>query len=124
MDDIVVTSENGNGFNVTNVIVEDDGGISVTVGAAGGGVSGVGDVQKLTELLDVDSSNLSTSTNKFVLTYDSGDSKFKFINPDDVIDSAVGITTTDPAPSGLSDDTIDYLDDVLDNKIDLDAGEW
>ena len=124
MDDIVVTSENGNGFNVTNVIVEDDGGISVTVGAAGGGVSGAGDVQKLTELLDVDSSNLSTSTNKFVLTYDSGDSKFKFINPDDVIDSAVGITTTDPAPSGLSDDTIDYLDDVLDNKIDLDGGEW
>jgi len=124
MDDIVVTSENGNGFNVTNVIVEDDGGISVTVGAAGGGVSGVGDVQKLTELLDVDSSNLSTSTNKFVLTYDSGDSKFKFINPDDVIDSAVGISTTDPTPSGLSDDTIDYLDDVLDNKIDLDAGEW
>ena len=124
MDDIVVTSENGNGFNVTNVIVEDDGGISVTVGAAGGGVSGVGDVQKLTELLDVDSSNLSTSTNKFVLTYDSGDSKFKFINPDDVIDSAVGITTTDPTPSGLSDDTIDYLDEVLDNKIDLDAGEW
>lgn len=124
MDDIVVTSENGNGFNVTNVIVEDDGGISVTVGAAGGGVSGAGDVQKLTELLDVDSSNLSTSTNKFVLTYDSGDSKFKFINPDDVIDSAVGISTTDPTPSGLSDDTIDYLDDVLDNKIDLDGGEW
>ena len=124
MDDIVVTSENGNGFNVTNVIVEDDGGISVTVGAGGGGTSGVGDVQKLTELLDVDSSNLSTTTNKFVLTYDSGDSKFKFINPDDVIDSAVGITTTDPAPSGLSDDTIDYLDDVLDNKIDLDGGEW
>jgi hypothetical protein len=124
MDDIVVTSENGNGFNVTNVIVEDDGGISVTVGAAGGGVSGAGDVQKLTELLDVDSSNLSTSTNKFVLTYDSGNSKFKFINPDDVIDSAVGISTTDPTPSGLSDDTIDYLDDVLDNKIDLDGGEW
>ena len=124
MDDIVVTSENGNGFNVTNVIVEDDGGISVTVGAAGGGVSGAGDVQKLTELLDVDSSNLSTSTNKFVLTYDSGDSKFKFINPDDVIDSAVGISTTDPTPSGLSDDTIDYLDEVLDNKIDLDGGEW
>tara|TARA_E500000331_G_scaffold217092_1_gene208093 strand:+ start:33770 stop:34138 length:369 start_codon:yes stop_codon:yes gene_type:complete len=122
MDDIVVTSENGNGFNVTNVIVEDDGGISVTVG--GGGVSGAGDVQKLTELLDVDSSNLSTSSNKFVLTYDSGNSKFKFINPDDVIDSAVGISTTDPTPSGLSDDTIDYLDDVLDNKIDLDGGEW
>ena len=124
MDDIVVTSENGNGFAVTNVVVEDDGGISVTVGGGSGGSTGVGDVQKLTELLDVDSSNLSTSTNKFVLTYDSGDSKFKFINPDDVIDSAVGITTTDPAPSGLSDDTIDYLDEVLDNKIDLDAGEW
>tara|TARA_B100001113_G_scaffold161318_1_gene131960 strand:+ start:927 stop:1301 length:375 start_codon:yes stop_codon:yes gene_type:complete len=124
MDDIVVTSENGNGFAVTNVVVEDDGGISVTVGGGSGGSTGVGDVQKLTELLDVDSSNLSTSTNKFVLTYDSGDSKFKFINPDDVIDSAVGITTTDPTPSGLSDDTIDYLDEVLDNKIDLDAGEW
>lgn len=124
MDDIVVTSENGNGFAVTNVVVEDDGGISVTVGGGSGGSTGVGDVQKLTELLDVDSSNLSTTTNKFVLTYDSGDSKFKFINPDDVIDSAVGITTTDPTPSGLSDDTIDYLDEVLDNKIDLDAGEW
>ena len=47
-----------------------------------------------------------------------------FVNPDDVLDASVGITTADPAPVGMSTETIDYLDVALDDKIDLDAGEW
>lgn len=78
----------------------------------------------LSDILDVDTSNLSASTNKYIMVYDAQTSKYKFINPDDILDASVGITTTDPTPVGMSTATINYLDDVLDNKIDLDAGEW
>ena len=84
-------------------------------------------MDKLVDLLDVNSSNLtaqSSTSNKFVLTYDAFANKFVFVNPDDVLDASVGITTTDPAPVGMSTETIDYLDVALDDKIDLDAGEW
>tara|TARA_B100000900_G_scaffold259982_2_gene221588 strand:+ start:1002 stop:1193 length:192 start_codon:yes stop_codon:yes gene_type:complete len=52
---------------------------------------------------------------------------FKFVNPDEVVDAAVGANTVPggaPAATGLSTDTIDYLDQVLDDKIDLDAGTF
>ena len=88
------------------------------------GVGGAGSVAKLTDLLDVNSSNLNSGTNKYVLTYDVNTQKFVFSNPDDVIDASVGIRTDDPSPVGFSSGTIDYLDRALDNKIDLDAGEW
>ena len=67
---------------------------------------------------------LTTAGDKFVLTYDAGNNRFTFVNPDSVIDAAVGVGATFPAPVGLSTQTIDYLDDELDNKIDLDAGTF
>jgi hypothetical protein len=132
MSDIVVVSGSGADFDVVvNQFEAADpnlGGVNagapIQVVVQPAGQAGVGSVSNLKDLLDVNSSNLGSGTNKFVLTYDAGDDKFKFINPDEVISSAVGVTTTDPAPVGLTTQTIDYLDDVLDNKIDLDAGEW
>lgn len=132
MSDIVVVSGSGADFDVVvNQFEAADpnlGGVNagapIQVVVQPAGQAGVGSVSNLKDLLDVNSSNLGSGTNKFVLTYDAADDKFKFVNPDDVIQSAVGVTTADPAPVGLTTQTIDYLDDVLDNKIDLDAGEW
>jgi hypothetical protein len=84
----------------------------------------VQDVANLSDILDVDTSNLNGSTNKFVMIYDASRQKYMFINPDDVLDASVGITTSDPDPIGMSTATINYLDVALDNKIDLDAGSW
>ena len=125
MSDIIVSAE-GNGSLVSSVVLLDiaadsdigTGQVEVIVASAGGGVA------NLSDILDVDTSNLSASTNKYIMVYDAQTSKYKFINPDDILDASVGITTTDPTPVGMSTATINYLDDVLDNKIDLDAGEW
>lgn len=88
--------------------------------------SGVGSLSKLTDLLDVNSSNLSASGagDKFVLTFDASQNKFVFVNPDSVIDAAVGAGATFPPPAGISTAAIDYLDTALDDKIDLDAGTF
>jgi len=130
MSDIVVVDGGGSGFSVS---VDDSEVADVNLSSQGAspvqvfvvdGSSGGGSVSNLKDMLDVNSSNLSGTTNKFVLTYDAPNDKFVFVNPDDVVQSAVGVTTADPAPVGLTTQTIDYLDDVLDNRIDLDAGEF
>jgi hypothetical protein len=79
---------------------------------------------EVANLKDLDDVSMTGAGNKFVLIYDSGTNGFKLVNPDEVLDSAAGIVPSDPSPVGFSTDTINYLDDVLDNKIDLDAGEW
>ena len=89
--------------------------------------TGVGSVSNLRDLGDVDVTAIpsgSSAGDKFVLTYDASNNRFTFVNPDSVIDSAVGIGATFPPPVGLSTQTIDYLDTVLDDKIDLDAGTF
>ena len=119
--DIIVDESDSADENITT----GDGSFIVEVNASSSG--GPGSVDKLVDLLDVNSSNLaahSSTSNKFVLTYDAFTNKFVFVNPDDVLDASVGITTADPAPVGMSTETIDYLDVALDDKIDLDAGEW
>lgn len=84
----------------------------------------VQDVANLSDILDVDTSNLNGSTNKFVMIFDATRNKYVFVNPDDVLDASVGISTSDPNPVGMSTATLDYLDQALDDRIDLDAGEW
>lgn len=138
MEDEIIVGDGGNGTSISTDIVVDefnsadenitngDGNFIVDVGTSSSG-GGVGSVDKLVDLLDVNSSNLtaqSSTSNKFVLTYDAFANKFVFVNPDDVLDASVGITTADPAPVGMSTETINYLDVALDDKIDLDAGEW
>ena len=90
-------------------------------------VTGVGSVSNLRDLGDVDSTAIpsgSSAGDKFVLTYDASNNRFTFVNPDAVIDSAVGVGATFPQPVGLSTQTINYLDTALDDKIDLDAGTF
>ena len=89
--------------------------------------SGVGSVSNLRDILDIQSTNLDSGTgagDKFVLTFDAAANKFVFVNPDAVIDAAVGAGATFPAPAGISTAAIDYLDTALDDKIDLDAGTF
>ena len=90
-------------------------------------VTGVGSVSNLRDLGDVDSTAIpsgSSAGDKFVLTFDASNNKFTFVNPDAVIDAAVGVGATFPPPVGLSTQTINYLDTALDDKIDLDAGTF
>ena len=89
--------------------------------------AGVGTVSNLRGLDDVDTSAIpqgASTGDKFVLTYDAGNNRFTFVNPDEVIDNAVGVGATYPPPVGLSTQTINYLDTALDDKIDLDAGTF
>jgi hypothetical protein len=84
-------------------------------------------VSNLRDLGDVDSTAIpsgSSAGDKFVLTYDASNNRFTFVNPDTVIDNAVGVGITFPPPVGLSSETINYLDTALDDKIDLDAGTF
>lgn len=125
MSDIVV-STGGNGSLVSSAVSLDIG-ADPNIGVGEIQVftnTGGGSVANLADILDVDTSNLNASTNKFVMVYDASSQKYKFVNPDAILDASVGITTADPTPVGMSTATINYLDDVLDNKIDLDAGEW
>ena len=90
-------------------------------------VTGVGSVSNLRDLGDVDVTAIpsgSSAGDKFVLTFDASNNKFTFVNPDAVIDAAVGVGATFPPPVGLSSETINYLDTALDDKIDLDAGTF
>ena len=79
-----------------------------------------GDVTNLRDLADVVSSNLGENINKSVLSFDYSTGKFVFLSPDEIVDSAVADTPN----VGLSTSTINYLDQALDDKIDLDAGTF
>ena len=91
--------------------------INVTPLLGGGGG---GDVTNLRDLGDVVSSNLGENTNKSVLSFDYSTGKFVFLSPDEIVDSAVADTPN----VGLSTSSINYLDQALDDKIDLDAGTF
>jgi len=122
MSDEIIVSSDGNGSIISNVIVDGtaDAEIGVQQTTAFTGI----EMGTLRDLLDVDTSNLTSGTNKYVMTYDIVTNKFKFVNPDAVLDASVGIATDDPTPVGMSTATLDYLDQALDDRIDLDAGEW
>ena len=112
--------------NVADTNLTGDGVGDLIVQFVGSG-AGVGTVSNLRGLDDVDTSAIpsgSSTGDKFVLTYDASNNRFTFVNPDSVIDSAVGVGATYPPPVGLSTQTIDYLDTALDDKIDLDAGTF
>lgn len=78
-------------------------------------------MSRLINLTDVNTTNLSGTTDKFVLIYDAPSNSFKFVNPDNVIDNAI---SDQPGPAGLTDTAINYLDTALDDKIDLDGGSF
>ena len=80
--------------------------------------SGVIMARTLSELLDVDVSNVG---DKYVIMYDSATGKYTAVNPDEVLSASSTTETTQP---GLPDNFVDTLDVDLDDRIDLDGGTW
>ena len=104
-------------------ILGTSGGGSFSIKLAGGGAGG-SVAKNLKELGDISTDG---AQNRWVLVYDEPSETFKFVNPDEVVDAAVGANTVPggaPTSTGLSADTIDYLDQALDDKIDLDGGTF
>lgn len=79
--------------------------------------SGVIMARRLDELLDVD---LTDAKDNYILMYDAATQKYKAINPDEVLSSAVSDTESPGLPSNFKN----QLDIDLDDKIDLDAGSF
>ena len=75
--------------------------------------SGATEVANLSDLSDVDVSGIQDN---YVLIYNSSTGKFVAENPDNVLSNAV--------TAGLPSDFVDKLDVDLDDKIDLDAGNF
>lgn len=75
--------------------------------------TGASDVANLSDLSDVDVSGIQDN---YVLIYNSTTGKFVAENPDNVLSGAV--------TGGLPTDFVDKLDVDLDDKIDLDAGNF
>lgn len=73
--------------------------------------------QKLNELEDVE---ITGNPDKYVLMYDSTTNKWKNVNPDDVLTA----TVTEPVSPGIPGQFLDVLDVDLDNRIDLDGGQF
>lgn len=80
--------------------------------------SGVIMARTLDELLDVD---LSGVKDKYVIMYDSTTGKYTAVNPDDILSAA---SSTESEQPGLPNDFVDTLDTDLDDRIDLDAGNF
>ena len=97
---------------------------SVKISLGGGTTGGSGEATKLSDLEDVNQQGIG---NRFVLVYDAVTTAFKFVHPDEVVNAAAGgasVAGGAPSPDGFSQETIDELDVALDNKIDLDAGDF
>ena len=84
----------------------------VTVSAEVSQVAG-----SFSNLDDVDISGVSDN---YVIAYDAALQKFVAVNPDEILTAAV----TDPVSPGIPGTFVDQLDADLDNKIDLDAGNF
>ena len=79
-------------------------------------------VANLRDITDIVSTAVGTGIGtNFILSYDPNADNFVFVSPDAVVDSAVGALS---GPIGFSTTVVSNLADVLDDKIDLDAGTW
>lgn len=85
------------------------------------GVGGGGEQMptKFEDLLDVSISELDKN-DKYVVMYNAVDKTYKLVNPDEVLSAA----TTDPIQPGLPSNFKDQLDIDLDDRIDVDGGEF
>jgi hypothetical protein len=61
---------------------------------------------------------------KYVLMYDDTIKKIKFVNPDEVLNAAAETETTQPGLVGFATSFLNELDVDLDNRIDMDAGQF
>ena len=95
------------------------GGSDLKVLLQGGGGGGVGDLANMQDL------DTSGQADRWVLVYDAASNAYKFVDPDEVINAAANVTPVDGTSSvGLSTAAVNYLDQALDDKIDVDAGTF
>jgi hypothetical protein len=73
---------------------------------------------RFTDLVDFDDTN---KNDQYVIMYDSATQTYKLVNPDKVLSSSA---TTELIQPGLPTEIIDTLDTDLDDKINLDAGNF
>jgi hypothetical protein len=76
---------------------------------------------KLKELSDV---QISGNNDQYVLMYDANLDKWKDVNPDVVLNSAAANETTQPGLVGFATAFLDRVGIDLDDRIDLDAGQF
>lgn len=80
--------------------------------------------QKLDDLLDVEISEVNGNINDYVLMFNSTTQTWQAVNPDKVLSAA----STEPVQPGLPTDftteVADEMDILLDNRIDVDAGNY
>lgn len=69
---------------------------------------------------DLSDFNSSGVQDNYLVAYDSASGTYKTINPDDILSAAV----TDPNMVGIPTVFINQMASDLDNKVDLDAGEF
>jgi hypothetical protein len=72
----------------------------------------------LSNIVDLDQTN---KNDKYVLMYDAESKKVKFVNPDEVLSAS---SSTEISQPGLPSNFVNTLDVDLDNRIDIDAGEF
>jgi hypothetical protein len=73
---------------------------------------------RLEDLINFDGSN---KNDQYVIMYNSSTQKYELVNPDKVLSSAA---VDEPIQPGLPNDFVDELDVDLDDRIDLDAGNF
>jgi len=74
-------------------------------------------VARLQDLSDVNTTGVQ---NSYLLAYDSTTQTYKTVNPDDILSASV----SDPNSVGIPTVFINQMATDLDNKVDLDAGEF
>ena len=75
---------------------------------------------KLQDLVDVDIKD-NDKKDKYVLMYNAEENEYRLVNPDEVLSASSNTETSQP---GLPNDFVNTLDVDLDNKIDIDGGEF
>ena len=70
---------------------------------------------------DIDATDMK---DKYVLMYDANIQRIKFVNPDEVLNAAAETETTQPGLVGFTTSFLNELDINLDNKIDIDGGQF
>ena len=81
---------------------------------------------KLSDLVDVNTSGITTTSFNYVLAYDVATQKYNFIDPDDILVSAASTDGTHSAGDGLPGQFINALDSNLQrvDNIDFDGGSF
>lgn len=81
-------------------------------------------VEQMGTLNDLTDVEISGNNDQYVLMYDAASGKWKDRNPDEVLNAAASTETTQPGLVGFATAFLDRVDIDLDDRIDLDAGNF